>query len=88
MDTIQIPSGTVHKIPADLQRLLADNKEALDVWNDITPLARNEWICLVLEAKKPETRTRRLERTRSQLTEGQRRPCCWQGCPHRVKNGK
>ena len=80
-----VADGTVHKIPDDMRKVLLANPKALAVWKDITPLARNEWICLVDTAKSPETRARRMERTRSQLTNGQRRPCCWAGCIHREK---
>lgn len=74
-------------IPPDLRRTLTRDDEARATWMDITPLARNEWICLITSAKQPQTRERRLERTRSQLAQGQRRPCCWEGCRHREKNG-
>ncbi len=85
---LSLPAGTVHDtIPADLLDTLAHDADARATWTDITPLARNEWICLVTSAKQPQTRERRLERTRSQLSQGQRRPCCWEGCPHREKNG-
>lgn len=84
----EIPSGTVHKMPADLRKVLIANAEALEAWNDITPLARNEWICRVEGAKLIETRERRVERTATELTEGMRRPCCWPGCMHRERNGK
>ncbi|MBI4094651.1 MAG: YdeI/OmpD-associated family protein [Candidatus Liptonbacteria bacterium] len=77
--------GAVHSVPADLRRALVSAKAARSAWEDITPLARNEWICWVTSAKKPETRNRRIERTRAELTEGKRRPCCWAGCIHRQK---
>lgn len=64
--------------------LLADSV-ALAHWEDITPLARNEWICWVEDAKKTATRGSRIERVRAELKEGRRRPCCWAGCPHREK---
>lgn len=83
-----ILGGTVHAMPADLQKALASHKEALAAWNDITPLARNEWICWVEGAKLIETRERRVKRTYTELAEGKRRPCCWPGCMHREKNGK
>jgi len=83
----ELPGGTVHKMPADLRRILSKDAKARVTWMDITPLARNEWICLVTSAKQLETTQRRLERARSQLAEGQRRPCCWTGCPHRQKTG-
>ena len=40
-----ISSGVVHKIPADLRKTLTADPQALAVWEDLTPLARNEWIC-------------------------------------------
>lgn len=43
----KISSGTVHKIPDDLKNALTSDKLALSKWEDITPLARNEWICWV-----------------------------------------
>jgi uncharacterized protein YdeI (YjbR/CyaY-like superfamily) len=88
MSKLEILSGTIHKMPADLRTELAANATALAAWNDITPLARNEWICWVEGAKLIETRARRIERTHTELTEGKRRPCCWPGCIHRQKNGK
>ncbi|MGH7196658.1 MAG: YdeI/OmpD-associated family protein [Candidatus Saccharimonadales bacterium] len=80
----EIPGGTVHKMPADLRKALVSTPEALAAWEDITPLARNEWICWVENAKQIDTRNRRIERTRTELIEGKRRPCCWIGCIHRT----
>jgi hypothetical protein len=78
-------AGTVHnQVPADLGKALTSNKAAITAWNDITPLARNEWICWVENAKLIETRKRRIERTHVELVEGVRRPCCWIGCIHRT----
>lgn len=84
----RVPSGTVHPLPADLKKALTSDSPALDAWQDITPLARNEWICWVESAKQDETRERRIDRTHAELAEGKRRPCCWPGCSHREKNGK
>jgi uncharacterized protein YdeI (YjbR/CyaY-like superfamily) len=72
----------LHSVPPDLRKALASNRAAQAAWEDITPLARNEWICWVISAKKPETRSRRIERTRTELTQGKRRPCCFAGCTH------
>ena len=83
-----ISTGTVHGIPADLREALAADDAALALWEDITPLARNEFICWVESAKKSETRRNRIERTRDELKEGKRRPCCWAGCPHRTKKSR
>ena len=88
MKLTTIPGGTIHKLPADLKKALTSHPKALVAWNDITPLARNEWICWVEGAKLIETRKRRIQRAHNELEEGMRRPCCWPGCIHREKNGK
>lgn len=79
----QRSNGSMHRIPKDLQATLSNHEEMLAVWNDITPLARNEWICWIISPKLKETRVRRIERARSEMSEGKRRPCCWSGCTHR-----
>ena len=78
-----IPAGVVHDLPEDLAAALRSDPEALATWQDITPLARNEWICWVESAKKAETRAKRIDWGRENLRDGKRRPCCWPGCPHR-----
>lgn len=79
----RMADGTVHKAPADLRKALTSDPVALALWNGLTPLARNEWICWTISVKKPETRSQHIERVRWALKEGKRRPCCWPGCPHR-----
>ncbi|MFF0545434.1 YdeI/OmpD-associated family protein [Nocardia thailandica] len=83
-----VPGGVVHDLPADLRAALDANAVALAAWRDITPLARNEFICWVEDAKQPATRVRRIRRTQEELEEGQRRPCCWPGCAHRERTGR
>jgi uncharacterized protein YdeI (YjbR/CyaY-like superfamily) len=83
MSAQRISSGTVHRLPTDLRAALASDPKLLTIWEDITPLARNEWICWVQDAKKAETRAIRIEKARSKMYGGMRRPCCWAGCTHR-----
>ncbi len=78
-----ISNGTVHNAPPDLRKALGESPAALLAWADITPLARNEWICWVTSAKKEETRAKRITQAVENLSDGKRRPCCWPGCPHR-----
>jgi hypothetical protein len=80
----EISDGVVHKVPADLRKALTADRAALEKWEDITPLARNEWVCWVESVRKPETRRQHIERTVAELKEGMRRPCCWYGCIHRT----
>ncbi len=79
----EISGGVVHKVPADLRKVLASDQNVLAKWNDLTPLARNEWICWITSVKKSQTREHHIERACADLIGGKRRPCCWAGCPHR-----
>ncbi len=79
----QIATGVVHEVPADLRRALLSDESALERWEDLTPLARNEWICWTVSVKKAETREDHVKRTITELMQGKRRPCCWIGCIHR-----
>ncbi len=78
-----ITAGAVHGVPADLRKILISGPAVWSVWEDITSLARNEWICWIEDAKKLETRDRRMRIMVDKLIKGERRPCCWAGCPHR-----
>lgn len=75
--------GTMHTLPADLRTALQSAKSARHTWDDITPLARNEYICWITSGAKAETRNIRIKKALSKLSGGMRRPCCWAGCPHR-----
>lgn len=80
---IKIATGVVHGVPLDLREILVADRVVRAAWESITPLARNEWICWIISVKKPETRKHHIERLRTELVGGKRRPCCWAGCPHR-----
>jgi len=79
---------STHRIPLDLRGALSSASKAKAIWEDITPLARNEWICWVTSGRKVETRNIRIEKAISKLSSGMRRPCCWAGCPHRASSNK
>ena len=84
MATNKVSEGTVHKLPDDMRKALLADKKALELWEDITPLARNEWICWTVTVKQQATRDDHVKRTVSELKDGMRRPCCWMGCIHRT----
>lgn len=83
MTTTALASGTVHKLPDDLRAAIGATPKVRELWDDITPLARNEWICWVISGKKAETRGIRIKKALSKMRGGMRRPCCWVGCIHR-----
>ena len=82
--TEPFPDGTVHQAPDDLRAAIEAEPELLALWQDLTPLGRNEFICWVEDAKQAKTRDRRIVRAGEEMREGKRRPCCWAGCIHRT----
>jgi len=84
MTTKTLRGGTAHKLPSDLRDAILASPKVLALWEDITPLARNEWICWVTSGKMAETRTIRIKKGLSKMSGGMRRPCCWSGCIHRA----
>jgi hypothetical protein len=86
----KLAGGLVHEMSADLDNALSESKVATGLWENLTPIARNEFICWVKDAKQEETRLKRINRTVEELLEGRKRPCCWVGCIHRTdkKPGK
>ena len=83
MNAEELAGGTVHELPDDFRAALQSDTAAAGVWGDITPLARNEWICWVTSPKQAATRKRRIAVGLDKMRSGMRRPCCWPGCPHR-----
>jgi hypothetical protein len=81
-------AGVMHEAPADVLEILASDPDLQAKWNDLTPIQRNEWVCWVTIVKKKETRAEHVRRLRSALMDGERRPCCWPGCPHRRPKAK
>lgn len=73
-----------HELPSDLKKALLASSGAKETWENITPLARNEWICWTVTVKQQKTRDEHIKRAVEELAEGKRRPCCWIGCIHRT----
>ena len=67
------------RVPIDLRKALAAAPLAQAGWEDITPMARRDWIFSIASAKQPETRRRRIEKACDMLADGKRRLCCFPG---------
>lgn len=79
----QLLNGILHSVPEDMEIALNSKQKLVEIWNKLTPIQRNEWICWVTSVKKSETRVAHILRLTEELTVGKRIPCCWPGCPHR-----
>ncbi len=80
-------------VPRDLAAALAAAPPTIqDQWNEITPMARWEWVRWVNATKNPDTRRRRVDVSISKMQNGKRRPCCFNlsACtdPDLSKNGR
>ncbi len=84
MKTSSLSGGLVHELPEDLIKALTKTEEIRALWEGLSPLGRNEFICWVENAKQDSTRARRITRTVEEMQEGKKRPCCWVGCIHRT----
>ena len=87
------PEWPEPEVPEDLAGALgAAPARIRDVWEDITPMARWEWVRWVGATASAETRQRRVEVSISKLDGGKRRPCCFDlsSCtdPDLAKSGK
>jgi hypothetical protein len=80
-------------VPQDLETALTVAPQKIqDLWKQITPMARWEWVRWVTATNNPDTRKRRVEVSISKLNSGKRRPCCFNlsACtdPYLSKNGR
>src|SRR5690606_18923894 len=78
-----LSNGTVHQLPDDMRQSILKSPQTVEIWNSLTALGRNEYICWVESAKQQSTRERRIQRANQEMLDGLRRPCCWIGCIHR-----
>jgi hypothetical protein len=67
------------RVPDDLRKALDGHAAAGALWQEITPMARREWVRWIASAKKPETREKRIAVGLDKLNNGMRRPCCFPG---------
>lgn len=81
------------RVPGDLAEALSGAPERIrEIWDDITPMARWEWVRWVQATRNPDTRQRRVEVSISKMDHGKRRPCCFDlaSCtdPELARSGK
>ncbi|MFC3114290.1 YdeI/OmpD-associated family protein [Cellvibrio fontiphilus] len=53
---IRISDGLVHNLPIDLVDAISQNTEAIALWEGLTPIGRNEFICWIEDVKQEKTR--------------------------------
>lgn len=69
------------KILKNLTNILSQNTSARKQWEDITPLARRDFLSWILSTHNEETRMKRMKKSCSILAQGKRRPCCFSLVP-------
>ena len=79
-------------LPEDFASALAAASDIHEVWGDITPMARWEWVRWINATGSQQTRGRRVEASVDKLRSGHRRPCCFDlsSCtdPELARSGK
>lgn len=81
-DTVQVSLQPTKEwiepdVPDDLKKALSTSSKAQDLWKDITPMARWDWIRWIRAVKTPETRQKHIDVMLNKLNKGMRRPCCF-----------
>lgn len=65
-------------VPQDFATALSAAPQKIqNLWSEITPMARWEWVRWVNATKNPDTRRRRVDVSISKMKSGKRRPCCF-----------
>jgi hypothetical protein len=80
-------------VPQDFKTALTGAPQKIQaLWEDITPMARWEWVRWVNATDNPDTRKRRVDVSISKMKSGKRRPCCFNlaACtdPRLARNGR
>lgn len=65
------------EVPEDLKKELESSPEAKQIWDQISTLARWDWIRWLRAVKTEETRKKHLKVMLDKLNKGIRRPCCF-----------
>lgn len=71
----------ISKLPIDLAKELSKTPSALSLWDGLSTVAKHDFITWIDGAKQRETRVRRIQKARSVLIAGKRRPCCYAVVP-------
>ena len=69
--------GPDPKVPPDVRQALTAFPTVNAKWNDLTPIARRDFLNWIDSAKQAETRARRIRTACDMLAKGKRRPCCF-----------
>ncbi len=61
----------------DMKKALDENPKAKQLFEEVTPLARWDWVRWVRAVKTSETRKKHIEVMLDKLNRGMKRPCCF-----------
>ena len=77
LEIVPVDKEPEPEVPADLKQALSANAAARATWQDITTVARRDWIHWITSGKKAETRVKRAAAAIGKLACGNRRACCF-----------
>ena len=83
MSTKIIRTTAYHNVPKTILLILKEDNVLSKLWNELTEIQRNEWVCYATTGVKPDTINKHVKRMISDIKDGKKNPCCWPGCPHR-----
>lgn len=76
--TLQAATDWLEPKPsAEFKKAMSGSPAATELWKDITPMARWEWVRWIRSTGNEDTRKHRIEVALSKMNAGKRRPCCW-----------
>lgn len=79
------------EVPKDISRALKATPDFKRLWDDVTPMARWDWIRWIISTHNDDTRKKRIDVAYDKLRNGTRRPCCFNRAmccePHVSKSG-
>ena len=81
-DTVQVSLEPTKEwiepdVPENVRKALETSPKAKALWEDITPIARWDWVRWLRAVKTEETKKKHIEVMLDKLNKGMRRPCCF-----------
>ncbi len=88
VEITRVGEETDTRVPPELTKSFVTSPKAKKLWDEITPIARRDWIFWIISGKQEETRMKRSKTACSKLSSGMRRVCCFGGISWLIKTAE